>query len=218
MQANFKNKRGKTILSIQWNKPADILAWAKGLKNRSVIYSPDSTVPIIIDPAPEFKEVEKLNLRVPLQEATGNAIEDLKTLYNSLQKEFEYILSKDYINEKMLESKRKQIDSLKFIIESQYDILEASVIEAEKFEKAELCLINFGVSELEYRIFTGRSLETINTLMAIYKEENSVQMPAIFMNVGVKGEGAKVEVPVLDWNKIISEKNNLKNVLKYKTK
>ncbi len=211
MQIHFKNKRGKSILSIQWNKLADILAWAKGLKNGTDFKNIDPAIPLIIEDAPEFEETEKPKEKtlsnIPAEKIITENINELKLLYYSLQKEFEFMLSKDYVNNFVLEAKKKQIDSLKFIIDEQDEILDSLIREAEKLEKAELCLINFGVSELEYVLFISPPLKEIEAKMLEYQKEGSVQKPEIFRSKKSQPEEIRIsDKPVLDWKKIMSDK------------
>ncbi len=50
MQIQFKNKRGKSILSLQWNKPGDILAWVLKIRETGAEFrNVDSAVPIILE-------------------------------------------------------------------------------------------------------------------------------------------------------------------------
>jgi len=46
----FKNKRGKSILSLQWNKPNDILAWAAMIRESALVEfkNVDANVPITL--------------------------------------------------------------------------------------------------------------------------------------------------------------------------
>ena len=77
----------------------------------------------------------------------------LNTLKESLQKEFEFMLSSFYQNEIGLRAKKIQIENLNLIISYQNKILIDSFELFYKHEKTELCLINHGVSKFEYLNF-----------------------------------------------------------------
>jgi len=138
-------------------------------------------------------------------------IENLNVLTDlaaSLQKEFEYMFSYTS-DEKVLKAKRKQIEKLTFIINDQKKVLNATFSLFENQEKTEYCLINYGVSILEYQLFLTKPLNLIIEMAKEQKQNKTAQLPIIFKSYldysNVKPEQIKIkysEKPVLGLSKI----------------
>jgi len=109
-------------------------------------------------------------------------IENIKVLNEmavSLQKEFEFMFSYTS-DEKTLKAKQNQIKKIRFLIMDQNEILNNTFKIFEQIEKAEYCLINYGVSRFEYELFLNKPLKHITEMAKQNKKENTVQLPLIF--------------------------------------
>ena len=114
-----------------------------------------------------------------IQNVIVSNLESLTELAESLQKEFEYIVS--YTSDpKVLQAKKNQISSLNLIINDQEKTLKAAINSFELQEKTELCLMHFGVSYSEYKEFLKHDLLILIEAMNLNRAEKRVQIPIIF--------------------------------------
>jgi len=208
----FKNKRSKAILTLQWETPDDLLAWAESVKDSKGMEfnMVDPAIPIILKsdkPAP--KKLKTIKLETVEKSKSHKDISILMdSVLSDLQEEFELQLCKDFVNENILDAKKHQMDILNQIKDS-LDLLH------ELQEKTELCLINYGVSKNEYVRFLNRSLEEIIIEATKNKAENSVQIPYIFMHIKERAKYGTSETkiatkPILGLEKIMELAKNKK--------
>lgn len=117
---HLKNKRGKVIAAMQWERPEDLKNWAASMCDKSgfEFRNVDPEVPITLiaieKPAPKLKlvasEVNAINNQSDVEIAILSVLENL-------QSEFELLMCKEFINEKTLDEKRDQISVLNNIID-----------------------------------------------------------------------------------------------------
>lgn len=114
-----------------------------------------------------------------MQNEILNLLENLNLLKVSLQKEFEFLLSgntPDFV----LKAKKRQIDTINFLSKDLLEIFDLSVKAGELKEKTEFCLINYGVTHYEFKLFINQPLKIIIMNAKRRKKEKSIQIPLIF--------------------------------------
>lgn len=136
-QIQLKNKRGKVIATMQWERPEDLQNWAASMcdKNGFEFRNVDPEKPITLTsneaPAPKLKlvasDVSTLKTQSDIETTMLSVIENL-------QEEFEALMCKDFVNEKTLNDKKNQIAVLNEI----YEWMEK---EKEKYEGFRVRLI-----------------------------------------------------------------------------
>ena len=105
-----------------------------------------------------------------------------KKINDSLVKEFDF-LDEKFNDSKILKAKKKQIDLMDSFIKNQNELYDVLGQLDELHTKTEFCLINYGVSYLEYQLFVNNPLNYIIEMATKRKKENSVQLPIIFKHV-----------------------------------
>lgn len=111
----LKNKRGKAIAVLQWERPEDLVNWASGASNQNGIEfrNVEPEKPIVLQG--EVKPAHKLKV-VTSGVKKATSFSDIKTslmsVLDNLQEEFEALMCKGFVSEKLLNDKKNQIDVL----------------------------------------------------------------------------------------------------------
>lgn len=177
----IKNKRGKQVAVLSWESPTELVSWAESIgSNKELQFNGvDAETPVLLEAGNEPIKKSK-----PVNEMSGAGIEfllnsnvnDLMALKESLQKEFEYAMSNGK-SAFVLKLKKMQLTDIDRVIDYQNEMLCSLGKLKEKQEKTELCLMNYGVSSEEYRLFVSRDLNEIEKEMLERREEKSVMIP-----------------------------------------
>lgn len=168
----LKNKRGKVIAAMQWERPEDLQNWAASMCDKSgfEFRNVDPEVPITLiaieKPAPKLKlvasEVNAINNQSDIETSIMSVIENL-------QEEFELLMCRDFVNEKTLDDKKNQIAVLNEILKSFERIHEA---EHELRKKLEGCLLVHGVPSFEINQWLNKKISVVeNEVAYAYKKE-----------------------------------------------
>lgn len=176
----LKNKRGKVVATLQWERPEDLINWANSIANESgkEFRNVDPEVPVILEAI--AAPVHKLKIVAKEQTLSVKSHSDIQTLLQSisenLHEEFEILMCKNFVNENTLSEKKNQINVLNEITEALFDLSQLQ-------EKTEMCLMNYGISEMEYRNFIRMPMEMIIAQLTEMRETRSVQLPDVFCMV-----------------------------------
>lgn len=176
----LKNKRGKVVATLQWERPEDLINWANSIANESgkEFRNVDPEVPVKLEAI--AAPVHKLKIVAKEQTLSVKTHSDIQTLLQSisenLHEEFEILMCKNFVNENTLSEKKNQINVLNEITEALFDLSQLQ-------EKTEMCLMNYGISEMEYMNFIRMPMEMIIAQLTEMREERSVQLPDIFTQV-----------------------------------
>lgn len=118
MQIKLKNKRGKDIAILKWERPEDIIHWAESIKDsngfefRNVV--PETPIVLQGEAAP----VHKLKV-VSANTLTSHS--DIQTailsVIDNLNEEFEALMCKSFVNENQLSDKKNQINVLNSVLD-----------------------------------------------------------------------------------------------------
>lgn len=181
-QIKIKNKSGKIVAVMQWESPSDLIAWAESVKDNKVMeFSGAEAITLASDAPPPKRSAPASNIKLKTHADIIAIIEynvnDLNIVRASLQKDFEYILSKDFTSEAVLNKKREQINDLDRAIEYQLAISSAVKRLEEKQLKTEYCLMNYGVSEFEFNLFMSRSKHEIEIQLLENRQDGMVFVP-----------------------------------------
>ena len=115
----LKNKRGKAIAVLQWERPEDLVNWASGVSNQNGIEfrNVEPEKPIVLQG--EVKPAHKLKV-VTSGVKKATSFSDIKTslmsVLDNLQEEFEALMCKGFVSEKLLNDKKNQIDVLNGVL------------------------------------------------------------------------------------------------------
>lgn len=175
----LKNKRGKIVATLQWERPEDLINWANSVANENgkEFRNVDPEVPVILTsteaPVHKLKIVAKESLVLKSHSDIQTA---LLSVTENLHEEFEILMCRKFVNENTLSEKKNQINILNEITEALFNIQELQ-------EKTEMCLMYYGISEMEYRNFIKYSTEQIISILTEMREARSVQLPDIFVQV-----------------------------------
>ncbi len=146
-----------------------------------------------------------------------SVLDELKKLKDSLQREFEFFTSSNRTQDSVLKAKKKQINTLDFIIDQISIIADlAGVMEARE-SKLIATMIIHGLTTFEISRYLRMPLQNVMFLMKELKKENLVQLPLILQ----KDTGSQIkedsEVKITskplhpDLLKRVSEKRKLYN-------
>lgn len=210
----LKNKRGKVVATLQWERPEDLINWAtaNGEQNGLELRNVDPEAPITL--MSEAPPVHKLKI-IAKESKVLKTHSDVQTLLMSvsenLHEEFEILMCKSFVNEKSLADKKNQINALDEITEALFDLQQLQ-------EKTEMCLMNYGVSHDEYRDFIKQPMDYIINLLTEMRETRSVQLPDVFCMVldykvkekhplNTPQEPRTVDKPVYGMTKLLEMKN-----------
>lgn len=109
--------------------------------------------------------------------------QEFKGLRDSLQKEFEYLLSISSTPEFVLKSKKRQVDSISYMFTELEIIAKTSNALHIQKEKTELCLMYYGISLGEYISFINQPLRYIIKELDRNKKENCIQLSMVFQDL-----------------------------------
>jgi len=167
----LKNKRGKVVATFQWERHEDLHSWANYMENQNgfEFRNVDPEIPITLKgidtPAPKLKLVAK-DTSTSLGLKTEYDIEiAISSVLENLQEEFESLLCKNFVNDKILDDKKNQISVLNDVINSLLKIQELRL-------KLEGCLLVHGVPHWEINQWYNMSLKSVeNAVAAAYYKD-----------------------------------------------
>lgn len=116
----LKNKRGKGIAVLQWERPEDLVNWASGVANQNGLEfrNVEAEMPVMLKG--EEAPVHKLKVVTAGVKNTYRSFPDIKTslmsVLDNLQEEFEALMCKGFVSEKLLNDKKNQIDVLNGVL------------------------------------------------------------------------------------------------------
>ena len=118
MQIKLKNKRGKDIAILKWERPEDIIHWAESIKDsngfefRNVV--PETPIVLQGEAAPVHKlKVVSANTLTSHSDVEAAIL----SVLDNLNEEFELLLSKSFVNEQSLNDKKSQINVLNSVLD-----------------------------------------------------------------------------------------------------
>jgi len=168
----LKNKRGKPIATLQWERPEDLQNWAasmseqNGFEFRNVDPEAPITLTASAPPAHKLKTIVSDSVELKTQSDIEVAV---MSVLENLQEEFELLMCRDFVSEKTLDDKKNQISVLNDILYSLERIHEN---ERELRKKLEGCLLVHGVPAFEINQWLNKKISVVeNEVAYAYKKE-----------------------------------------------